>query len=84
MFLEFFLEWQKSNSKSDKTMIFIDKVPFTLLMLVGLMHNSTTKKEQKKCPVNAFKNERPILFCHSRNGKNGKTKIEDFLFFAQQ
>ena len=31
-----------------KLRFFIDKLPFTLHLLVGLMHNSTTTKEQKK------------------------------------
>ena len=38
--------------------MFSDKVPFTLHPLFGLMHNSTTSKEQKNGPVNAFKKER--------------------------
>ena len=33
------------------------------------MHNSTTAKEQRNCPVNALKNERQSKFCPSRNGK---------------
>ena len=43
-------EWRNSNSGSDKTKIFIDKAPFTLHPLVGLMHNSTTAKEQTNWP----------------------------------
>ena len=45
-------------SGSDKTEIFIYKVPFTLQLLVELIHNSTNAKEQKKIgQVNAFKKE---------------------------
>ena len=40
-----FKEWQKSNSGSDTTKIFIVKVPFTLHMLVGLMNNRTAAKK---------------------------------------
>ena len=43
-----FRESQNSNSGSPKTKIFIDKVPFTLHPLVGLMHNITTAKEPQK------------------------------------
>ena len=45
-----FRKWQNSSSGSDKTKIFIEKVPFTLHQLVGLMHNRTNAKEQKKWP----------------------------------
>ena len=45
-----FWESQNSNSGSHKTMIFIDKVPFTLHPLVGLMHNNTTSKEPTDWP----------------------------------
>ena len=41
-------KWQKSISGSDKTKIFIYKVPFTFHPSVGLMHNSTTAKEKQK------------------------------------
>ena len=39
-----FWEWQNSNPGSDQSKIFIDHGPFTLHMLVGLMHNITTAK----------------------------------------
>ena len=42
--------WQNSTSRSAKTKIFIYKVTFPLQPLVGLMHNSTTAKEQQKWP----------------------------------
>ena len=38
-----------------KTKICIDKLAFTLYLLVGLMHNSTAAKLQKHGPVNALK-----------------------------
>ena len=42
-----FQKQQSSISGSDKTDIFIYKVPFTLHLLVELTHNSTNAKEQK-------------------------------------
>ena len=46
--LIFKLNWGNSISGSDKTEIFIYKVPFTLHLLVELIHNRTIAKEQKK------------------------------------
>ena len=43
--ISYFPKWQNSDSGSDKTKIFMDKVPITLQPLVALMHNSTTIKE---------------------------------------
>ena len=57
-----FRKGQNSSSGSDKTKIFIDKVPFTLHQLVGLMHNRTNAKEQKIGPVNAFKKNIKVSF----------------------
>ena len=50
MFLDFlflFWKWQTSISGSDKSSIFIDKVPFSLHPWIGLIDNNTTKKEQQ-------------------------------------
>ena len=53
-----FWKCQNSNSGSDKTKIFIDKGPFTLHPLVGLMQNSTTAREQKNGPFRDLKKDR--------------------------
>ena len=43
-------------------------------MLVGLMHNSTTATEQKKCLVNAFKSEHPKYLVTTGIEKNEEKK----------
>ena len=67
-----FRKWQNSISGSDKNEIFIYKVPFTLNLLVELIHNCTIalmQKNKKIGQVNAFKNEPQSKFCHFRNTK---------------
>ena len=51
-----FRKWQNFISGSDKTEIFIYKVPFTLHSMVEVIHNSTNAKEQKNSD-NAIKKE---------------------------
>ena len=54
---------------------------FTMYLLVELIHNSTNAKEEEKIgQVNALKKERQCFFCHFRNTKKNRKKIEDFLF----
>ena len=53
-----FPEVTKLQFRKNKTRIGIDKLPFTLHLLIGLMHNSTTAKEPNNGPVNAFKKGR--------------------------
>ena len=74
-----FPEVTKLHFWSDKTEIFIYKVPFTLYSLVELIHKSTYAKEQKIGHVNAFKKEPQSKFCHFRITK----KVEDFWFLHQ-
>ena len=82
IFLEIFHvfeSYKTSFQENNKNQIFIDKLPFTLHLLVGLMHNSTTTKEQKNGPVNALKKKRQILFCYFWN--RIFFKVDDFLFY---
>ena len=53
-----FWKQQNSNSWIDKTKTIIYKVPFTVHLMVGLMHNSTTPKTHKNGSVYVFKKER--------------------------
>ena len=73
-----FQKWQNSISGSDETEIFIYKVPFTLHLLVELIHNSTickrTKKLDKSMPS---KKSLKVSFVTS-----GTQKVEDFFVFA--
>ena len=41
-------------------MIVIEKVPFTLHMLVGPLHKSTTEKEQNKLAIICLQKKRQI------------------------
>ena len=66
------------NSGSVKTKIFIDKVPFTLPMLVGVMHNSTTAKQPKSDQVMPSKMSVKGSFVTPIMKKMGK-EVEDFL-----
>ena len=43
-----FWKQQNSNSGSNKTSIFIDKVPFTLHTWIGLTDTNTDAKEEEK------------------------------------
>ena len=52
-----FRESQNYKSESNKTKIFIDKVPITFHPLVGLMHNRTTSKEPTDWPSYRFNKE---------------------------
>ena len=45
-----FKERQNFYSVSDKTKNFIHKVPLTLHLWIGIMHNITTAKEPTNCP----------------------------------
>ena len=57
----FQLSGSKDSPIPDQTKICIDKLTFTLHLLVGLMHNSTTAKEPKKWPSYCLKKRVPKL-----------------------
>ena len=68
-----------SNFGSNKTKICIDKLPFTLHLLVGLIHNKNYSKRTKNGPYSAFKKSVKVSFVTSGIEKNRKKK-GDFLF----
>ena len=57
-----FRKKQNSISGSKKTNICIDKLPFTLHLLVGLIHNSTTAKELKLAQLMPSKKKSKLVF----------------------
>ena len=77
-----FREWQISNYRSDKTKIFIDKVPITPHPSVGLIHKSATSKEQKKSKLMPSKQSVRVSFVTSGTEKFRK-KVDDFLFLPK-
>ena len=73
-----FLKWQNSISGSDKTEIFIYRVPCTIHSLVELIHNSANAKEQKNW-TNQCLQKRALKLVSSLPEHN---KVEDFLFLT--
>ena len=76
-----FRKWQNSSSGSDETKIFfIYKVPFTLHLLVELIHNSTNAKEQKNRTSQCLQKRASKLVSSLPEHKKWEKKVEDFLF----